>query len=401
MPQTSGLFRRCKRGLPCGELALCGRRAKPYTSASIEESAPALSYVTSNLTLWFCFAVLTGLVVWSLLSPFKVKRRAVTGAPDASQEVALYRDQLAEVTRDLERGVMGESEAEAARIEVSRRLLAAVDAETSKVTAKPAVSPRRVAFAMMLFVPVLTVGFYLVLGSPDQPDAPLAARLDQSADRLPLDALIVKVEQHLKAEPNDLQGWEVIAPAYMRQQNFPMAISAWNRVISLGGATAERLAARGEAQIYAADGTVTPGAKQDFLAAEKLDPLEPRAQYYLGLADIVDGHKEKAATRWQTMLDKAPKDAGWRPSIEAELKNLTAPGPSQAQVEAAGDMSRDEQTQMIRGMVAGLAEKLKDNPNNLEGGLRLIRAKTAAVTKARQTFAADPAALAQIDAATK
>ncbi|MES1990274.1 MAG: c-type cytochrome biogenesis protein CcmI [Pseudomonadota bacterium] len=369
-----------------------------------------MSDISSNLTLWLCFAVLTGLVVWSLLSPFKARRRAATGAPDASQDVALYRDQLAEVERDLERGVMGEGEAQAARIEVSRRLLAAVDAEKLKATGKPAASPRRVAFAMMLFVPALTVGFYLVFGSPDQPDAPLAARLDQTADKLPLDGLIVKVEQHLKVEPDDLKGWEVIAPAYMRQRNFPMAITAWNRVISLGGVTAERLAARGEAQIYAADGKVTEGAKQDFLAAEKSDPLEPRAQYYLGVADIVDGHKEKAATRWRAMLDKAPQDAPWRPSIEAELSNLTAPAPSQEQVEAAGDMSRDEQTQMIRGMVASLAGKLEENPNNLDGWLRLIRAytvlgdadaKTAAIAKARQTFAADPAALAKIGATTK
>ena len=369
-----------------------------------------MSYVTPELTLWLCFAVLTGLVVWALLTPFKAKRRVVTGAPDASQDVALYRDQLAEVTRDLERGVMGQAEAEAARIEVSRRLLAAVDAEKLRATAKPAVSPRRVAFLMMLFVPLLAVGFYLTLGSPDMPDAPLAMRLDQSADALPLDALIVKVEQHLKDKPDDLQGWEVIAPAYMRQQNYPMALSAWNRVISLGGPTPERLAARGEAQIYAADGKVTEGAKEDFRAAEKLDPLEPRAQYYLGLADIVDGHKEKAATRWQAMLDKAPKDAPWRASIEAELQNLVSPAPSQAQVEAAGDMSAAERTEMIKGMVANLAAKLDENPADLGGWLRLIRAygvlgdadaKAAAVAKAGKAFASDPDALAKIAAAEK
>lgn len=369
-----------------------------------------MSYVTPELTLWLCFAVLTGLVVWALLAPFKAKRRVGVAGPDASQEVALYRDQLAEVARDLERGVMGEAEAEAARIEVSRRLLAAVAAEERKAAAKPAVSPRRVAFLMMLFVPLVAVGFYLTLGSPDVPDAPLAARLDKAAGELPLDALIVKIEQHLKEKPDDLQGWEVLGPAYMRQQNYPMALDAWNRAIALGGPTAIRLAARGEAQIYAADGKVTEGAKADFHAAEKLDPLEPRAQYYLGLADVVDGHKEKAAARWQAMLDHAPKDAGWRPSIEAELKNLTAPGPSQEQVEAAGEMSRDERTTMIRGMVANLAAKLEAKPDDLDGWLRLIRAynvlgdadaKTAAIAKASAAFANDPAALAKIGVAAK
>lgn len=360
--------------------------------------------------LWLFFAVLTGVTVWALLSPFKARQRTRSKARETSEEVALYRDQLAEVTRDQERGIMGEAEAEAARIEVSRRLLAAVEAENLKAATKPATSPRRVAFAMMLFVPVLTVGFYLVLGSPDQPDAPLAERLDHSAQTLPLDALVVKVEQQLKEKPDDLRGWEVIAPAYMRQQNFPMAVTAWNRVIALGGATAERLAARGEAQVYAGSGSVFPAAKDDFLAAEKLDPLEPRAQYYLGLADIMSGNKEAAATRWQKMLNNAPKDAGWRPSIEAELKALTAPGPSQDQVKAAGDMTPEARNDMIRGMVAGLANRLDENPDDIDGWLRLIRAygvlgdsdaKAGAVAKARATFVADPAALAKIDTAAK
>ena len=137
-----------------------------------------LAFITTNLLLWIGFALLTGGVVWGLLVPFKAKQAPdAQPAVDDSKDVALYRDQLAEVERDVERGVMGEAEAEAARIEVSRRLLAAVDAVEKAKVARPKTSPRRIALGMMVFVPALSLGLYLLLGSPDVPDEPFAPRI--------------------------------------------------------------------------------------------------------------------------------------------------------------------------------------------------------------------------------
>lgn len=367
-----------------------------------------MALLSSSLLLWLAFALLTGVVMWLLLSPFKASRVKRSAGRNHAEEVALYRDQLAEVTRDVERGVMGEGEAEAARIEVSRRLLAATDA--SRVASeKPAPSgSRRAAFAMMLFVPVSSLALYITLGSPDVPDAPFAPRIEGPAAALPLDALVIKVEQHLKEKPDDLAGWEVLAPAYLRQKNFPAAVSAWNRAIALGGETAGRLAARGEARVFANDGSLTPAAREDFVRAVALDASEARAQYYMGLADIEDGAKDKAIARWTKLINGAPPDAPWRGSMEGELNALKNPGPSAAQVDAASGMSAGDRQQMIEGMVSGLAERLEETPNDLAGWQRLIRAygvlgkkadQSDALAKARKVFEGNADALAALDAA--
>ncbi len=365
----------------------------------------------SNILLWIGFALMTAAVVWALLRP--LGRKSAEGGD--LREIELYRDQLAEVGRDLERGVIGPAEAEAARIEVSRRLLGAADAaERAKSAPLVARSPRRlIAVLLLLAVPVFSLGLYLSLGSPDLPDAPFAPRIAVSPDQLPLDALILKVEKHLKDNPADQRGWEVLAPAYIRQGNYPAAINAWNRAILLGGETASRLAARGEAEVLAANGGVPAAARDDFAKAVALDAQEPRAQFYLGVAEIEDGHKDKAATRWRALLAAAPKDAPWRGSIEAELAALTkmpAPGPTAEQAGAAANMTPEARQQMIGGMVSGLAARLEQNPNDLDGWLRLVRAygvlgkqdeAKAALTRARTAFAADKTALAELDAAEK
>ena len=376
-----------------------------------------MAFININLLLWIGFALLTGGVVWSMLIPFKTKPGAKHGSDAAvandSKDVALYRDQLAEVTRDVERGVIGEAEAVGARIEVSRRLLAAADAAKAEHK-QPKKSSRYVALAMVIFIPALSLGLYIALGSPNVPDEPFAPRIAGSADELPLNALIYKVEQHLKQKPDDLQGWEVLGPAYMRQRNFTAAVTAWTRAMQLDGETAARLAARGEAEFFAADGSITPAAQADFSKAVKLDAKEPRAEYYLGLADIRDGHKDKAAARWKSLLEHAPADAPWRASVEAELANLSrpdgAPGPSVADAQAAGDMTPQARQQMIEAMVARLAGRLEQEPGDLSGWLRLVRAygvlgKTddakQALATARKTFAKDPSALSQLAEAEK
>ena len=367
-----------------------------------------MAFLNSGILLWLAFALLTGVVVWLLLSPFKASRNTMVTGRNREEEVALYRDQLAEVTRDVERGVMGEGEAEAARIEVSRRLLAATDASRDvAMEASPKVS-RIAALAMMIFVPASSLAIYLALGSPDVPDAPFAPRIEGPAAALPLDALVIKVEQHLKENPDDIAGWEVLAPAYLRQRNFPAAILAWNRAIALGGETAGRLAARGEARVFAADGSLTPAAREDFARAVARDAKEPRAQYYAGLADIQDGNKDKAIARWTKLIAASAPDAPWRASMEAELEALKGPGPSADQVKAAADMSVGDRQQMIEGMVAGLAARLKDKPDDLGGWQRLIRAygvlgksaeQSEALAKARKTFAGNAEAIAALEAA--
>lgn len=354
---------------------------------------------------------MTAGVIVAVLRP--LGRRQSAGAD--GREIALYRDQLAEVERDLERGAIEPAEAEAARVEVSRRLLAAADAQEKEAgaTGGQGLSRRFVAMAIVIAVPALALVVYLGLGSPGLPDQPFAARMAGPVEKLPIDALVLRVEQHLKEDPKDLRGWEVLAPAYVRQRRYQDAAEAWSRAIELDGETALRLAARGEAEVFAAKGIVVPAAREDFAKAVALDPQEPRAQYYMGVAEIEDGKKDAAAARWKAMIASAPADAPWRASIESELarlENPNAPGPDAGQVDAAANMSPQARQKMIEGMVGGLAARLDKAPNDIEGWLRLIRAygvlgkrteAEAALGRARTVFAGDKAALSRLDAAEK
>ncbi|MBI1261424.1 MAG: c-type cytochrome biogenesis protein CcmI [Rhizobiales bacterium] len=370
----------------------------------------------SGVILWILFAAMTAFVIAAVLRPLaRTQKRSIGHEKD----VALYKDQLAEIERDVTRGVMAEADAVSARLEVSRRLLAADDMARSERKESEAPSNgswrKGVALATMILLPLGTLGLYLAEGSPDLPDQPFQARINAPTSQLPVEALVVRVEQQLKQNPDDLRGWEVLAPSYVQLRRYPDAAMAWSRAIAIGGETAGRMAALGEAQVLAANGIVTPAARKSLARAVELDPAEPRAQYYLGLADIEDGNRDKALTRWKKLIAEAPKDAGWKPGLEAEVARLesgaampVAPGPNAADVQAAGEMSADDRQAMIEGMVGRLATRLDENPNDLAGWLRLIRAygvlgKTdeaaSATAKAVKAFTGNDDALAQIEAA--
>ncbi|MGB5949727.1 MAG: c-type cytochrome biogenesis protein CcmI [Parvibaculum sp.] len=378
-----------------------------------------MSENVSEMLLWLFFAAMTAAVIVAILRPLTRRMEADFGC----QEVDLYKDQLAEISRDLERGVLEPAEAEAAKVEVSRRLIAAADGVEKRKAARGggrALTGKFMAMAVVIAVPAFALVTYLMLGSPELPDQPFKARMSVPVEQLPLEALVLRVEQHLKEDPQDLRGWEVLAPAYIRQQKYAEARTAWSRAIALGGENAGRLAARGEAAVLEAGGVVVPAARQDFARAEALDPREPRTQYYLGLAEIEDGKKDVAIKRWKALLASAPADASWRRSVEAELAalenpglenpGLAGPGPSAEQVGAAAQMSPEARQEMIEGMVSNLAARLEGAPNDLPGWLRLIRAygvlgkradADAALVRARKTFAADASALASLAEAEK
>ncbi|ABS62561.1 Tetratricopeptide domain protein [Parvibaculum lavamentivorans DS-1] len=353
----------------------------------------------ANILLFLAFAALTGGALLLLLRPLRAGAAASRQGAGES-EVALYRDQLAEISRDLERGVIGETEADAARIEVSRRLLAADEARAVERGMAGAADPRwrkGAALAMAVGIPMIALAIYLDAGSPGLPGQPFAERLATPADELPLEGLIVRIERHLKEQPDDVRGWELIAPAYLQLGRFDDAANAWTRAMLIDGVTADRLVARGEARAFANENAVGSAARADFEKAVELDPAHPRAQYFLGVAELDAGERDAALARWKALLARAPDDAAWAAGLRIRI----------AEIEGKPAISPEDEP-MIRGMVEGLAARLEDDPRNLEGWLRLIRsygvlgerARAAdALATARATFAGDPAALEQLKSA--
>jgi cytochrome c-type biogenesis protein CcmH len=341
------------------------------------------------MTLWLILALMTAAAVFAVLWP--LGRRATASGGD---ELVVYRDQMAEIGRDLEAGRIGTAEAEAARIEVLRRILAADAAQAESRPARtgvPLALRRAVAVAALMLLPLGAAALYAALGSPGLPGEPLAARLTKPPDHQSIETLVAQVEKHLEQHPTDGRGWELLVPVYLRMGRFDEAVKAERNVLTYSGETPDRQAGLGEAMVAAAQGIVTAEAGAAFKRALELDPKNAKARFYLGLAAEQDGRRDEAAKRWRELVAEAPPGAPYLAFVREALARVdpdaaksapapaspsiaAAPGPNAAQVAAAADMTPEQRQTMIRGMVARLAERLKSDGRDLDGWLRLMRA---------------------------
>lgn len=270
----------------------------------------------NEMALWLLFAAMTAGVVAYFVRT--MRRESGRTARDAG--VAVYTDQLAEIDRDVARGVLSEADADAARIEVSRRLLAAADSGDEETISRPALRSRPALWAVVLVLPLLALGFYLPFGSPGLPGQPYFERLQQPLDQLPVEGLVARLEQRLKEVPDDARGWRLIAPVYLQLGRYEEAINAFGRIMQIEGRDADALAGLGEALTLSGDGMVPPPARRAFEAALEVDPTHPRARFYLGLSQAQAGRFAEALAIWQALLADAPENAPWRPAVEQQVR---------------------------------------------------------------------------------
>jgi cytochrome c-type biogenesis protein CcmH len=353
--------------------------------------------------IWIVFAAMTAVVIAALLLPV-LRRGAAAGATDRNAyDQAVFRDQLSELERDLERGVIGPAEAEAARNEVSRRLIAAAEQSPKK----HGMTAPALALAAVLIVPMVAVPLYLKTGNPSLPAVPLSQRMAEAEEKGDYEALIVKVEQHLAQNPDDLDGWKVLAPAYARGLRWVDAVEAHRNIVRLSPPDAAAIADYGEAMVMAGQGIVSADAHEVFGKALALDPKLPKARFFDALALKQEGKTGEAKAAFEAFLKETPHDAPWRPMLLAEMQDLGAKPPALDSKTMADvqSMSPEDQQAMIRSMVDGLEEKLAANPDDLDGWLRLIRSRAvlgdtakakAAYDKALAQYSGNADALAQI-----
>ncbi|MBV9558816.1 MAG: c-type cytochrome biogenesis protein CcmI [Pseudolabrys sp.] len=353
------------------------------------------------MLLWLMFVLMTAAAILAVLWPLSRQRIVAAGGND----VVVYRDQLEEISRDRAAGLIGEQEAEAARVEVSRRLLAAADAAEPAPSSGSTARRRAVAVTGLVFVPVLATVLYLVLGSPSLPSAQHDARA-QAPENRSLQSLVSQVETHIERNPNDGRGWEVLAPVYLRLGRFDDAVKARRNALNLNGETADRQSDLGEALMAAANGIVTADAKAAFDRALVLEPGHLKSRFFLGVAAQQDGARDKAAEIWRAMLAEAPPDAPWAPAVRQALADIGVPGPNMQDMAAASQMNEGQRADMIRGMVDGLAAKLSQDGSDVDGWLRLLRAYMVlgerdkaqmAANNARRALANEPDKLKRVE----
>ena len=325
--------------------------------------------------LEFLLALLTTATVAALLWP--LLRMRFPARDRLSGELAIYRDQLAELERERAAGTLTPAEAAAARTEIERRMLAAGDAATAAARAKTSSDTvqKWLPPALSLFVPLLALGLYLQTGRPGLPAAPFAER---GTERGP---------EHAGApRPFDIAG--LLADARARLAQDPN--------------DADALAALGEGLTLEAGGTVTQPALEALRRAFATRPDDVRILYYLGLHEAQSGDSKAALARWREVEAGSPPDAPWLPMLRAEIARVakaagielppppkppspmrqsqsqapqsTMPQPSREQQEAMAQLSPDQQQQAIRTMVEGLAARLAAAPQDRAGWLRLANA---------------------------
>lgn len=380
----------------------------------------------SAMVLWTTFAILTAAalaaVLWPYLRPAKQEFEA------AEYDAVVFKDQLGEVDADEARGIISSSEAEAARTEVSRRLLSVAggrdNAKLNSVNKRNGNIPALALTCAFVCLPVLSGTLYLINGSPHIPDQPLTARLNVSTDQQKVGPLVARVEARLRQFPEDGRGWEVLAPVYMRQRRYAEAADAFGKALRILGETPRRFADFGVATVLADDGIVGETARKAMQEAVSGNPALVEAHFWLAVAKEQDGRFLEAASDWRALLKRGNAESPWVPMVEERLAGLVqregiAPveqtaakplgealtGPTRDDIAAAGEMSSSDRSAMIKQMISRLAERLKSDGGSIEEWKRLIKSYTVfgdkqaartALGDAKQTFAEDSGALASL-----
>ncbi len=343
------------------------------------------------MLLWIiallCVLAAAFALFWPLL------RRSDGSATEKDDTTLIYARQLAELEHEVAGGRIGADEAETIRRETGRRMIAA--SKSAKLSAASARQPRPLLFgALVAGAAAAAMGFYLHWGSPDA-----STRIGSDMARLEgatAEELIAILTRRMVESPEDAKGWMLLGNALAERERYSEAAQAFARAIAAtADPDAKLLGDYGEAATAAEGGNVPPEAIVAFERARAKAPMDPRPRLYLAMAQEQLGDRAGAQAALEALLSDSAPDAPWRPMVERQLARLAGEGPVPEVSEAD-----------IRAMVEGLAAKLAENPDDLDGWLMLIRAygvlgETAkaeeALARARIVFANDAAALERLN----
>ena len=372
------------------------------------------------MLLWIVIALLTLVAVSAILFPLYFKRDL--NISPTSHDLNVYKNQLIEIERDLDNGTINLNEAQAAKNEISRRILnASTDFDNatneSQYNSKPLV-----IFCALVLVPIFAIGIYLLSGSPRLPDMPIATRTNLPTEQQDISLLIAQVEARLAEYPEDGKGWEVIAPVYLRLQQPEKAVVAYNNVIRFLGPNEVRLTSLGEAIVLANNGQVVAEAISVFERVLEINEDSTKSKFYLALGQSQSGEITQATMSWKNLISEANGDEPWLETakqqlaaLESELPKQTensgvAPDLSEINLEDFEELDTATRNQMIMGMVEGLNKRLKNEGGSLNEWMQLINSQIVlgnraeaqdAVNRALKYFSDDQNSIDTISAVAK
>ncbi len=357
---------------------------------------------------WSGIAGFAGLAVATVLVLLWPLLRRRGDDPDRFEaELALCREQLAEIRRDLEVGLITPEAARAAEVEIKRRMVEldrAREREAGRWRPVSGGGLRALAAVAALLVPVVGSLLYLALGRPDLPDMPLAAREDLAGRRAVAEAdggdgpsireMVARLERRVAGNPEDVDGLLLLARSYMVLERYREAAELYGRVRRLAPELEGIDSARGEALVLAEQGVVGEAARRAFEAELARNPRDPRARFYLGLAAEQAGEYETALDFYLALGRESRPDAPWLDDLRTRIRLVAEalgrnPEPLLAQV------GRDDPAAAI----AALERDLAANPRQWQGWIRLAELRLEAgdeagarraLARAREIFADAP-----------
>jgi cytochrome c-type biogenesis protein CcmH len=374
--------------------------------------------------LWLIFAILTFIVLAGLLVPL-LRSASDEPPPRVDYDIVVYRHQLTEIEQEIERGLLTEAQAEAARAEVHRRMLAAEDAEL-KTPVKPLRAENRHArlaaiIAIAIVLPLGAAIMYGALGSPGLIGKPYAWRIKHDPEFV-FAATAEKLAELLQSSPS-ASGYKRLAEMYFNARNYEQAAAADRRAIGLGATDAVTWSELGEAVVMMNGGAVVPEALLAFTNSLGINPDGERARFYIGLAETQIGNLKQAVAIWRDLEKDSAAGAPWLPMLREHIAVFSKEGkfdpasvppsppstgsmnvaiiamtnamhlqagakvpagpasdavpPSdQAGMSApvAPPLNGDDRDTMIRAMVQRLADRMEKNPDDATGWQRLAHA---------------------------
>ena len=281
------------------------------------------------MTQFAIYATLLIVVVAAfILPPLWLGLRAPKPQAERKEaNLAIFRDQLSELETEKTEGMLAEADFEQARRELQRRLLEEVEPDASIVSTTPAshAPSRKTAIAILLLLPVLALLGYGLLGRPQALDPmQTAARPKMSPEQI--NAMVAKLAERMQANPDDMQGWLMLARSYKTMGRYEEAAEAYGKAEKVINDDPELLASYAETAAMATGKGLKGKPAQLIARALKLDPQNPHALFLAGAAAMEAGDRKQGIAYWEALLPQVEPGSEIDQMLRSGIDKMKAGG---------------------------------------------------------------------------
>lgn len=278
------------------------------------------------MVFWILCALLALLAAAFVMVPLLRATRIDSGPARAALNAEVYRDHLLELERELADGVLSPEQHAIARAELDRRALSEAAVDTSAASgstgtaaaaaagAANATAVRRgrwLAGSALGLVPVLAITGYLALGNPaalNPPDQQFLQMVDALAERL-------------KTNPQDAEGWVMLARAYQITGRIPESVAAFEKASALRPDDANLIAGHADA-LAMVQGSLSGKPFELIVKALKIDPNNQTALALAATAAMENGQFDESIALWRRLAAAVEPGSRDRQAVDQAIEQV-------------------------------------------------------------------------------